>query len=82
MEQAAILTPWYEYISEQYSVDNSGDIPRIDGINGEPITHSEVEAALKILPMNKSPGTDITAVMIVAAGHIGLTEFVKLSNMI
>ena len=52
-------------------------------MNGEPITHRNIEAALKRLSMKKSPGTDdITAEMLVAAGQNGLAELVKLSNMI
>ena len=47
-------------------------------MNGEPITHQQVEATMK-----RSPGTDdITAEMLVAARQKGLAELIKLSNMI
>ena len=37
----------------------------IERMNGEPITHREVDAALKILPMKMSRGPDdITAEMV------------------
>ena len=43
-------------------------VSHIEGMNGEKITHREVEAALQILPMEKSPEADyITADMRVAA---------------
>ena len=42
-----------------------------------------MEAALQRLPMKKYPGVnDITADMLLAAGHNGVAELVKLSNII
>ena len=77
------LTRWYEYISELYSDNNKGDIPQIEGLNREPMTHREVEAALKRLPMKNSSATDdITVEMPVTAGQNGLAELVKLSQII
>ena len=48
-----------------------------------PITYQEVEYALKVMPMKKSPGRDdIVTEMLVAAGDMGIAELTKLSNMV
>ena len=50
----------------------------IDWMNVEPIIHREVEDALKLLPMKKSPGPDdITKDILKATGQNGLRELIK-----
>ena len=64
MELIDILIRWHQNISELYRDDTRGDIPQIE----EPIIHREVEAALKRLPMKRSPGPDdIASEMLIAA---------------
>ena len=49
---------WHEYISELYD-DNRGDIPQVHTENElTPVTRTEVEIALKGMPLNKAPGPD------------------------
>ncbi len=82
MEQDKILARWHEYISKLYD-DNRGEIPNIDTEQElSPITHTEVEFALKGMPTRKAPGPDdIYTEMLVASGEAGLTELTNLANM-
>ena len=72
MEQEMILERWHEYISTLYD-DARGGIPLIgNDTKLSPITRTEIEYALKGMPMWKAPGPDeITAEMLVAAGGRG-----------
>ena len=82
MEKNKILDRCSEYIGELYD-DNRGEMPVITTSSISPIIYQEVEYALKVMPMRKSPGPDdIVAEMLVAAGDMGIAELTKLSNMV
>ena len=81
MEQENILERWHEYISTLYD-DAKGGIPLISNDTKlSPITHIEIEYALKGMPMRKAPGPDvITTEMLLAAGGRGVTKITNLAN--
>ena len=83
MEQEKILELWQEYISTLYD-EARGGIPLVSNDTKlPPITRTEIEYALKGLPMRKAPGSDdITTEMLVAAGGRGVTEITNFANMI
>ena len=76
------LERWHEYISTLYD-DTRGGIPQISNDTKlSPITRTEIEYALKGIPMRKAPGPDdITTEMIMAAGGRGVTEITNSENM-
>ena len=82
MEQEKILKRWHEYISTLYD-DARGGIPLISNDTKlSPITRTQIEYALKGMPMKKAPGPDdITTEMHVAADGRGVTEITNLVNM-
>ena len=82
MEHENILERWHEYISTLYDETRRG-IPLISNdTNLSLITHTEIEYALKGMPMRKAPvPDDITTEMLVAAGGRGVTEITNLANM-
>ena len=83
MEQDKILERWQEYISKLYDDDARGGIPQISNDTElSPIMRTEIEYALKGMPLMKAPGPDdISTEMLVAAGERGVTELTNLANM-
>ena len=82
MEQENILERWQEYISTLYD-DARGGIPLISNDTKlSPITRTEIEYALKGMPMRKAPvPDDITTEMLVAAGGRGVMEITNIAIM-
>ena len=82
MEQQKILERSQEYISILYD-EAIGGIPLISNDTKlSPNTRTEIEYALKGMPMRKAPGPDdITTEMLVATGVKGVTEITNLANV-